>query len=134
MLEPTADERPNFDYWWELMLEPTAEERTFPRGTIFKFPEYGDELYILASMGDNNFNLVSLKDGNRKTETWTNSRMDANKVEVPLYTWRRGGPPIIVSVPKGTYRDKNEQIELLNRMERFTPVSLNKKLIDLMPV
>jgi hypothetical protein len=66
----------------------------FP-GTIFKFWER--ELFVLARVGTNEWNLISLHDGNMKTGTWTGTK-SSGLIEIPESTWYRGGPPEIIKI------------------------------------
>ena len=103
----------------------SIKERTHPRGTIFKFPGYND-YFMLAQVGDKLYNLISLNDGCRKTNTWEcNNRI--NGIEIPEYTWLNGGPPKVIFSLTNRYNDVLPIIEEIK--DNGFNNGLNRKLI-----
>lgn len=112
----------------------TEKERTWPRGTIFKFPGYRGYFILAESfVPDREFyyNLICLSDGNRKTRSWPH-KGHVDSVIIPEETWENGGPPILIYKPK--LREDEAYLNIIKNSTKdeadspSTP-SLNKEVV-----
>ncbi len=102
----------------------SSRNRKFSQGTVFWFAGYR-KYYILAYMGGDYYNLISLGSGNNKTHNWKWTGSD-QAIEIPEKTWECGGPVTITSIPM------EDLLVRIRKPDDYKTIdtNLNKKVIE----